>query len=132
MLVGEILEKTAEGIQKVHTTEIGLILQNSLWGIWLLLPASTMSGPGYAVLRQVAPEIVWGSISFVLGIGIMFSRLFRLSGLATGFLFASFVWWTIVAISFGMLNVTSTAVPTYAALAVMAAMSYLKSAARSV
>lgn len=37
------------------------------WGLYLWLPMETFKQPQYALLKAIAPEVVWGAFSLALG-----------------------------------------------------------------
>lgn len=85
----------------------------TLWGLWLVIPNGTFTGPPYTAMMTIAPAFTWGLVAMVIGIAKMHFVIVKKSislamlCLATGYI------WIVTGISFAVSAPANTGAVTY-------------------
>ena len=123
---GNTMERVITRILRIHTGEMALTSLALSFGLWTVAPGNPQSSPGYVALRHVMPVEFWGTVSLIIGVAFILSRVFHNRVVFAFASFSSSLWWTFIAITYGMLNASSTAVPVFGSMALTSMLAYLK------
>jgi hypothetical protein len=123
---GDFMDRALTRLFKMHTGEFGMTAIAFLFGAWIFAPWNPHATSGYASLRALAPVDVWGGISILVSLAFLAARVSHSFKLFRYSAFTSSVWWTFLAIAYGMTNLSSLAVPVFTGLAMMSMFAFLK------
>lgn len=100
-------------LQTKATPPIFFYRLTCLWGLFLLLPFNTFANNGFAIMRQYAPENVWGVLIFCVGIRLRMAQQSRNTRRIRDGLFGALIIWLFISIMIAAANPQGTGIITY-------------------